>query len=71
MYIDNELDAERTIAFVSRLKTEPALRRRLTQLEENDGLVKRVYAQSSDIIPNQVAALINADNVTEIGRAHV
>jgi len=64
MYIDNELDAERTIAFVSRLKTEPALRTRLTQLEENDGLVKRVYAQSSDSIPNQVAALINADNVT-------
>ena len=64
MYIDNELDAEQTIAFVSRLKSESALRTRLTQLEENDGLIKRVYAQSADSIPHQVAALISADNVT-------
>jgi len=60
MYIDNELDAEQTIAFVSRLKTESALRARLTQLEENDGLVKRVYAQSAASIPNQVAAAVAA-----------
>jgi anti-sigma factor RsiW len=64
MYIDNELDAEQTIAFVSRLKSEPALRTRLTQLEENDGLIKQVYAQSAASIPNHVAALISADNVT-------
>jgi hypothetical protein len=38
MYIDNELDAEQTIALVSRLKSESVLRTRLTQLEENDGL---------------------------------
>ena len=35
MYIDNELDAEQTIALVGRLKSEPVLRTRLTQLEEN------------------------------------
>ena len=64
MYIDNELNAEQTIAFVSRLKSEPALRTRLTQLEENDGLIKQVYAQSAASIPNHVAALISADNVT-------
>ncbi len=29
MYVDNELDAERTIALVSRLRNEPALRARL------------------------------------------
>ena len=29
MYVDNELDAERTIALVSRLRTEPSLRARL------------------------------------------
>ena len=29
MYVDNELDAERTIALVSRLRSEPALRARL------------------------------------------
>jgi hypothetical protein len=64
MYIDNELDAEQTIAFVSRLNSEPALRTRLTQLEENDGLIKQVYTQSAASIPNHVAALISADNVT-------
>mgnify|MGYP001158094798 FL=1 len=64
MYIDNELDAEQTIAFVSRLKSEPVLRSRLTQLEENDGLVKQVYAQSTVSIPNHVASLIRAGNVT-------
>ena len=32
MYIDNELDAERTIALVSRLRNEPALRARLELL---------------------------------------
>ena len=64
MYIDNELDAEQTIALVSRLKSESVLRTRLTQLEENDGLVKQVYAQSTVSVPNHVAALISADNVT-------
>ena len=47
MYIDNELDAEQTISLVGRLKSEPVLRTRLTQLEDNDGVVKQVYAQSA------------------------
>ena len=64
MYIDNELDAEQTISLVGRLKSEPVLRTRLTQLEENDGVVKQVYAQSAVSVPNHVAALISADNVT-------
>lgn len=64
MYIDNELDAAQTIALVSRLKSEPVLRTRLTQLEENDELVKQVYAQSAVRVPNEVTALVSADNVT-------
>ena len=60
MYIDNELDAEQTISLVGRLKSEPVLRTRLTQLEENDGVVKQVYAQSAVSVPNHVAALISA-----------
>ncbi len=64
MYIDNELDAAQTIGLVNRLNSEPALRTRLTQLEENDGLVKKIYAQSAVSIPGHVEALISADNIT-------
>ncbi len=64
MYMDNELDAEQIIGLANRLKSEPVLRARLTQLEENDGLVKQVYTQSAVNVPDHVAALISADNVT-------
>ena len=41
MYVDNELDAERTIALVSRLRNEPGLRTRLEVMEANDRRVRR------------------------------
>ena len=46
MYVDNELDAERTIALISRLRNEPALRARLEVMEANDKRVKQLFAQS-------------------------
>ncbi|MEL0137512.1 MAG: hypothetical protein VW806_08580, partial [Halieaceae bacterium] len=42
MYIDNELDAGRTVALLERLKAEPTLRARLSQLEANDSLLRKL-----------------------------
>ena len=63
MYIDGELDAERTIALAGRLKVEPALRARLTAMENSDRLVKQVYAGHSDSADSNLTALIQAKNV--------
>ena len=42
MYIDNELDAERTIALVTRLQRDASLRARLTSMEANDAALRRL-----------------------------
>lgn len=63
MYIDGELDAERTIALAGRLKVEPALRARLTAMENSDRLVKQVYAGHSESADSNLTALIQAKNV--------
>lgn len=63
MYIDGELDAERTIALAGRLKLEPALRARLSAMENSDRLIKKLYARESDSDEQELAALIQADNV--------
>ena len=63
MYIDGELDAERTIALAGRLKLEPALRARLSAMENSDRLIKKLYARQSDSDEQELAALIRADNV--------
>ena len=52
MYVDNELDAERTIALISRLRSEPALRARLEVMEANDKRVKQLFALSGIKFPN-------------------
>ena len=44
MYIDNELDAERTIALITRLRSDPALRARLTAMEANDVALKALFS---------------------------
>ena len=66
MYIDGELDAERTIALAGRLKAEPALRARLTAMEHSDRLVKQLYASPSDSADRDLTALIQAKNVAII-----
>ena len=63
MYIDGELDAERTIALVGRLKLESVLRARLSAMENSDRLIKKLYARQSDSDEQELAALIRADNV--------
>ena len=63
MYIDGELDAEHTIALAGRLKVEPALRARLTAMENSDRLVKQVYAGHSESADSNLTALIQAKNV--------
>ena len=64
MYIDNELDAERTIALITRLRTEPTLRARLEKMEANDSAVKRLYSEADHTVPAQLASLVRAENVT-------
>ena len=66
MYIDNELDAERTIALITRLRTEPTLRARLERMEANDSAVKRLYSEADHTVPTQLASLVRAENVTMI-----
>ena len=66
MYIDGELDAERTIALAGRLKVEPALRARLTAMENSDRLVKQVYAGHSESADSNLTALIQAKNLSLI-----
>ena len=63
MYIDGELDAERTIALAGRLKLEPALRARLSAMENSDRLIKKLYVRQSDSDGRDLAALIRANNV--------
>ena len=64
MYIDNELDAERTIALITRLRTQPTLRARLEKMEANDSAVKRLYSEADHTVPTQLASLVRAENVT-------
>merc|ERR1711965_727614 len=63
MYIDGELDAERTIALVDRLKLDSALRTRLSAMENNDRLVKKLYANQADDPGHELATLIKAENI--------
>jgi len=69
MYVDNELDAERTIALISRLRSEPALRARLSAMETNDALIKKVYSQLETAVPEHLAPMVTATNVTILGTA--
>ena len=69
MYIDSELDAESTIALVNRLRTEPALRSRLTAMEANETLVKTLFARDKHDVPEHLAPLVAAENVTVLGTA--
>jgi len=67
MYIDNELDAGRTVALLERLKAEPTLRARLSQLEANDSLLRKLYKQRHQAVLNQLATMLRADNVVLFG----
>ena len=69
MYIDNELDAERTIALVERLRAEPALSERLSAMECNDVAVRTLYTQADQDIPEHLAAMVQADNVVVVSFA--
>ena len=63
MYIDNELDAERTIALVTRLRSDASLRARLTAMEANDAAL-RILFEAEASIPKHLAPLVKAENVT-------
>jgi len=63
MYIDNELDAERTIALVTRLQRDASLRARLTSMEANDAALRRLVKAKASV-PKHLATLVKADNVT-------
>ena len=67
MYVDNELDAERTIALVSRLRNEPALRARLEVMEANDQRVRTLFAESDNHVPEHLAPMVAAENVSVLG----
>ena len=69
MYVDNELDAERTIALVGRLRSEPTLRARLTSMEANDALIKKAYSQFGSAVPAHLAPMVSATNVSILGTA--
>ena len=69
MYIDNELDAERTIALVERLRAEPALSERLSAMECNDVAVRTLYTQADQDIPEHLAAMVQSDNVVVVSFA--
>ena len=62
MYMGNELDAERTIALVTRLRKEPALRLRLTAMEANDAALKNLFTNQTSV-PEHLAPMVGADNV--------
>ncbi|MEL0006656.1 MAG: hypothetical protein VW686_04915 [Luminiphilus sp.] len=68
MYIDGELDAERTIALAGRLKVEPSLRARLSAMENNDRLIKKIFIGQSNEHEQEVAALVRAENVVTLKR---
>ena len=67
MYIDNELDAERTIALITRLRSDPALRARLNAMEANDAALKALFAAQTDV-PEHLAPLVSADNISIMPR---
>ena len=67
MYVDNELDAERTIALVSRLRSEPALRARLEVMEANDQRVRTLFAESDNHVPEHLVPMVAAKNVSVLG----
>ncbi len=67
MYVDNELDVERTFALISRLRSEPALRARLEVMEANDKRVKQLFAQPENQVPEHLAPLVAAENVAVLG----
>ena len=69
MYMDSELDAESTIALVNRLRTEPALRSRLTAMEANETLVKKLFSRDKHDVPEHLAPMVAAENVTVLGAA--
>ena len=69
MYVDNELDAERTIALIGRLRSEPALRTRLSAMETNDSFIKKAYTQPETAVPEHLAPMVAATNVTILGTA--
>ena len=69
MYVDNELDAERTIALIGRLRSEPALRARLSAMETNDVLIRKAYTQPDAAVPEHLATMVSAMNVTILGTA--
>jgi hypothetical protein len=69
MYVDNELDAERTIAVIGRLRNEPALRARLSTLETNDALIKKAYSQPEAAVPEHLVPMVASTNVTILGTA--
>ena len=63
MYIDNELDAERTISLVTRLRSDASLRARLTAMEANDAALRTLFVAKASI-PDHLGPLVKADNVT-------
>ena len=63
MYIDNELDAERTISLVTRLRSDASLRARLTAMEANDAALRTLFVAKT-CIPDHLGPLVKADNVT-------
>lgn len=63
MYIDNELDAERTISLVTRLRSDASLRARLTAMEANDAALRTLFVAKTSI-PDHLGPLVKADNVT-------
>ncbi len=64
MYIDNELDGERTIALITRLRAEPALRTRLETMEANESAIRRLYSEADHTVPAKLASLVRSQNVT-------
>ena len=68
MYIDNELDAERTIALVTRLQRDASLRARLTSMEANDAALRRLVKAKASV-PKHLAPLVKGDNVTTMPSA--
>ncbi len=66
MYIDNELDAERTIALVGRLRNEPTLRARLEVMEANDQRVRKLFVISDNQVPEHLAPLVAAENMSVV-----
>ena len=67
MYVDNELDAERTIALVSRLRNELGLRARLEVMEANDQRVRKLFVESDNLVPEHLAPMVASENVSVLG----